>query len=55
MKVLNGILRTAFSGRRKKVQNSLSSFDLDWSRLALDPSKRADKLSMEDYIELNIL
>ena len=52
MKVLNGILRNAFSGRRKKIQNSLSSFDSDWSSLALDPSKRADQLTMEDYLQL---
>ena len=52
MKVLNGILRNAFSGRRKKIQNSLSSFDIDWRSLALDPSKRADQLTMEDYLQL---
>ena len=52
MKVLNGILRNAFSGRRKKIRNSLSSFDIDWRSLALDPSKRADQLTMEDYLQL---
>ena len=52
MKVLNGILRNAFSGRRKKIQNSLGSFDIDWRSLALDPSKRADQLTMEDYLRL---
>ena len=52
MTVLNGILRNAFSGRRKKIQNSLSSFDIDWRSLALDPSKRADQLTMEDYLQL---
>ena len=52
MKVLNGILRNAFSGRRKKIQNSLGSFDIDWRSLALDPSKRADQLTMEDYLQL---
>ena len=52
MKVLNGILRNAFSGRRKKIQNSLGSFGIDWRSLALDPSKRADQLTMEDYLQL---
>ena len=52
MKVLNGILRNAFSGRRKKIQNSLSSFEIDWRSLALDQSKRADQLTMEDYLQL---
>ena len=52
MKVLNGILRTAFSGRRKKIQNSLDSFGIDWRNLALDPSKRADQITMEDYLQL---
>ena len=52
MKGLNGILRHAFSGRRKKIQTSLSSFDIDWRSLALDPSKRADQLTMEDYLQL---
>ena len=52
MKVLNGILRNAFSGRRKKIHNSLSSFDIDWRSLALDPSKRADQLTMKDYLQL---
>ena len=55
MKVLNEILRTAFSGRRKKVQNSLSSFDIDWRNLALDPSKRADQLTMEDCLQITNL
>ena len=52
MRVLNGILRTAFSGRRKKIENSLDSFGIDWRNLALDPSKRADQLTMEDYLQL---
>ena len=52
MKVLKEILRVAFSGRRKKVQNSLGSFDIDWRRLALDPAKRADQLTKEDYLRL---
>ena len=52
MKVLNGILRCAFSGRRKKIQNSLRSFDIDWQSLSLDPSRRADQLTMKDYLKL---
>ena len=52
MKVLKEILRVAFSGRRKKIQNSLGSFDIDWRRLALDPAKRADQLTKEDYLRL---
>ena len=52
MKMLDSLLRYAFSGRRKKVLNSLKSFDINWSIVDIDPSERADSLSTSDYLRL---
>jgi 16S rRNA (adenine1518-N6/adenine1519-N6)-dimethyltransferase len=50
--VLEQVLRLAFSGRRKRLSNSLKTLDLDWSQIDLDPGLRADDVSAEDYVKL---
>ncbi|MCY3885166.1 MAG: 16S rRNA (adenine(1518)-N(6)/adenine(1519)-N(6))-dimethyltransferase RsmA [Gammaproteobacteria bacterium] len=47
--VFDNVLRTAFSQRRKKLSNSLSQFEINWSRLGIDSAKRADQLGVMEY------
>ncbi|XOV84225.1 MAG: 16S rRNA (adenine(1518)-N(6)/adenine(1519)-N(6))-dimethyltransferase RsmA [bacterium] len=51
-KVLDQLLRLAFSGRRKRLSNSLKTLDLDWSAIDLDPGLRADNVSRDEYVML---
>ena len=44
--------RAAFAGRRKKLSNSLKTFDLDWDQLGIDPMIRADDVGIEDFVSL---
>ena len=50
--VLDRILRLAFSGRRKRLSNSLKSLELDWSAIDLDPGLRADNVAGHEYVML---
>jgi len=51
-KQLNGVLTAAFSGRRKRLSNSLQRFAIDWDQVDLDPGLRADNVTAEQYLEL---
>lgn len=46
------ILKSAFSQRRKTIANSLASFAVDWSRAQVNPTSRADQLTVENYINI---
>ncbi len=46
------ILRHAFSQRRKTIANSLTSFQIDWERIGINSSLRADQLSVAEYISI---
>lgn len=52
---LNYLLQLAFSKRRKKVSNALKTlFELrDFQRLSIDPEKRPENLTVDDYINLS--
>lgn len=47
--VFDKVLRSAFSQRRKKLSNSLSQFEISWSKLGIDSAKRADQLGVTEY------
>jgi 16S rRNA (adenine1518-N6/adenine1519-N6)-dimethyltransferase len=49
---LDRVLRHAFSQRRKRLANALQSLELDWSRSGVDPGKRADAVTVEEYVAL---
>tara|TARA_A100001037_G_C15139223_1_gene632763 strand:- start:2308 stop:3078 length:771 start_codon:yes stop_codon:yes gene_type:complete len=49
---LSEILRKAFSGRRKKISNSLKSLNLDWGKIPFPQDLRADQLTVEHYVLL---
>ncbi len=53
---LQQVLRLAFSGRRKRLSNSLKPLNLDWaavqSKLGLTGGERADDISKEQFLGL---
>ncbi len=52
MKLLDKVLKAAFSGRRKTIRNSLKSFDIDWRETNIDTTRRADDLAIQDYLRV---
>lgn len=52
VKTLERVLRLAFSGRRKRISNSLKTLNLDWNQTSLDPGLRADNVSATEYVSL---
>lgn len=53
---LDRILRHAFSQRRKRLSNALQSLSVDWDRAGIDPGRRADDLSVAEFVSLaNVL
>lgn len=61
-KLLSTLVRSAFSQRRKKLSNSLKSFfdnvensDIIFSRAGIDPSRRAETISVEEFCKMSNL
>ena len=50
--VFDEIVRVAFGQRRKKISNSLRSFNVDWHAISVDGDARADQLDVADYVAL---
>ena len=46
------ILRQAFSQRRKTIANSLKSFQVDWARIGISRTLRADQLTVAQYVRI---
>jgi 16S rRNA (adenine1518-N6/adenine1519-N6)-dimethyltransferase len=49
---LDRVLRHAFSQRRKRLSNALQSIEPDWVRAGVDPGRRADDLSVAEFVAL---
>lgn len=49
---LNQVLRHAFTQRRKRLSNALQSLSIDWAQAGVDPGKRADAVTVEEYVAL---
>ena len=49
---LDQVLRHAFSQRRKQLGNALQSLSLDWASAGVDASRRADDLSVAEFVAL---
>jgi 16S rRNA (adenine1518-N6/adenine1519-N6)-dimethyltransferase len=49
---LDSVLRHAFAQRRKRLSNALQSLQIDWTACAVDPGKRADAVTVEEYLAL---
>ena len=52
MELLDQVLRVAFSGRRKTIRNSLKKFGIDWSGFEVESTRRADDLTINDYLSV---
>jgi len=59
-KLLSSLVKAAFSQRRKKLSNSLKSFfdnaensDIIFSRVGIDPSRRAETISLEEFCRMS--
>lgn len=46
------VVRMAFNQRRKKIANSLRSLPIEWDRISVPPSHRADQIDVDGYIEI---
>ena len=46
------VCRFSFSGRRKKLSNSLKALDIDWSQEKVDPKVRADDVTIQEFVSL---
>jgi 16S rRNA (adenine1518-N6/adenine1519-N6)-dimethyltransferase len=46
------VLRHAFSQRRKRLGTALQSLGPDWSRAGVDAGRRADDLSVAEFVAL---
>lgn len=51
-KKLENVLRVAFGQRRKMLRSSLKSLNLNWDALGIDPSRRAEELSIEEFCKI---
>ena len=49
---LDAVLRTAFSARRKRLDNALKGLNVDWEQAAVDAGSRPDQLSVGDYVRI---
>jgi 16S rRNA (adenine1518-N6/adenine1519-N6)-dimethyltransferase len=52
MAQLKKVVKTAFNQRRKKLRNAISVFGLSDESLGVYATKRAEELSLEDYLKL---
>lgn len=50
--MLRRVLRAAFGQRRKTLGNALESVVRDWRPLAIDPRRRAETLSVSEYVAI---
>ena len=48
----DAILRTAFSARRKRIDNALKKLPIDWRHAAVDRQARPDQLGVDDYVRI---
>jgi 16S rRNA (adenine1518-N6/adenine1519-N6)-dimethyltransferase len=49
---LERVLRQAFNQRRKRLSNALQSLAPDWDRAGVDPGRRADDLTVAEFVAL---
>lgn len=54
LKIFSDIVRDAFGQRRKTLRNSLKNWltEEDWLTLPISPQKRAEELSVQDFVSL---
>ena len=47
------LIDLAFSSRRKNIKNNLKSLSINWNEVEIDPTKRPEEISLNDYLLLS--
>ena len=47
------IIDLAFSSGRKNIKNNLQKIGIDWQKINVDPRKRPEEISIEEYINIS--
>ena len=50
--VLDDVVRTAFSNRRKTLGNALKLLDVDYNAVQVDPTLRPDAVALDEYVRI---
>ena len=50
--LFDAIVRQAFSQRRKTIANSLVSYRIDWEQVGINVTKRADQLTVAEFVRI---
>lgn len=48
----DAVVNAAFQSRRKMIGNGLGAFSLDWQRVGIEPTRRPQTLSANDFVTL---
>ncbi len=49
---LFNVIDSAFMSRRKNIKNNLKNLKINWNEVDIDPNKRSEELSIQDFIYL---
>ena len=49
---LYNVIDSAFMSRRKNIKNNLKNLNINWNEVDIDPNKRSEELSTQDFINL---
>ena len=49
---LYNVIDSAFMSRRKNIKNNLKNLNINWNEVDIDPNKRSEELSTQDFIYL---
>ena len=47
------LIDLAFVSRRKNIKNNLKSLSINWNEVDIDPTKRPEEISLDDYLLLS--
>lgn len=47
------VVDLAFTSRRKNIKNNLQKIGIDWEKINIDPKKRPEEISIEEYINIS--
>jgi len=52
-KNLFALIDLAFASRRKNIKNNLKKLSINWNEVEIDPTKRPEEISLDDYLLLS--
>lgn len=47
------VIDMAFVSRRKNIRNNLKNFNLDWSKIGVDPTRRPEDLCLKEFLNIS--